>query len=275
MRKFISDVKLGSDPELFIIDKKTKLLKSSVGLIGGSKEDPKPLFEPGFFAQEDNVLVEFNIPPAVTTQAFVENITSGVSQIEKLLGLEYELRAMASAFMPIEELQTFAANSFGCSPDNNAWDEGHYNPPPITPSSGLRSAGAHIHIGYTADVSKFKKEGIDKKNFDIELIKLCDLYLGIPSVLMDSDTERKKLYGKAGSYRHKPYGVEYRVLSSFWLNSKNKIAWAFDQTMRAVEVADELKFMPKRLGKKVEKIINTSDAKAAEALVKEFDLKLA
>ena len=33
-----------------------------------------------------------------------------------------------------------------------------------------------------------------------------DLFLGVPSILIDPDTERRKMYGKAGDYRLKEYG---------------------------------------------------------------------
>jgi len=52
--------------------------------------------------------------------------------------------------------------------------------------------------------------------YHVLLIKLLDIILGITSVLMDNRTnkERRKMYGKAGDYRLKSYGIEYRVLSN-------------------------------------------------------------
>jgi len=59
---------------------------------------------------------------------------------------------------------------------------------------------------------------------------MMDLYLGVPSVLMDKGELRKQLYGKAGAYRMKPYGVEYRTLSNFWIFSDTTIGWVWDNT---------------------------------------------
>lgn len=263
--------KLGSDPELFIWDKVNKKFKSSIGLIGGSKLDPLPM-NPGYFVQEDNVLVEFNIPPASSKIEFIENILSGKAQVEKLLGDNFELKVQSSAFMPMEELDHPLANEFGCTPDNNAWNNGDYNDAPLAPMNGLRSAGGHIHVGFIPNEKLLKRLKVDRAAFNIEVVKLCDLYLGIPSVVMDKDTERRKLYGKAGAFRHKPYGLEYRVLSPFWLERKEKIAWAYDQTMRALERALDNAFLTSQEGENIQYAINQQAVPYSMELVDKYGL---
>jgi hypothetical protein len=66
------------------------------------------------------------------------------------------------------------------------------------------------------------------------LVKQLDSYLGLPSLLFDRDTLRRKMYGQAGAFRPKPYGVEYRVLSNAWLLNENRMRFVFNQTTRAV-----------------------------------------
>lgn len=54
------------------------------------------------------------------------------------------------------------------------------------------------------------------------IIPLLDLFVGIPSVLVDRDPNasiRRKVYGRAGEYRLPKYGIEYRTLSNFWMTS--------------------------------------------------------
>ncbi len=42
--------------------------------------------------------------------------------------------------------------------------------------------------------------------------------------MYDKDTERRGMYGKAGAFRPKPYGVEYRTLSNAWLSNDERIS---------------------------------------------------
>ncbi len=67
-----------------------------------------------------------------------------------------------------------------------------------------------------------------------QLVKQLDYFLGIPSLLLDKDEERRHLYGKAGAFRPKPYGVEYRVLSNFWLKSPELMRWVYNTTHLAI-----------------------------------------
>jgi hypothetical protein len=60
------------------------------------------------------------------------------------------------------------------------------------------------------------------------LVKIMDIVAGNTFVLIDRDKDnavRRKKYGRAGEYRVKPYGLEYRVLSNFWL--RHYVLWSF------------------------------------------------
>ena len=250
---------IGADPELFLKDKSGQY-KSSIGLIGGSKEVPFPLGRQGCAVQEDNVAVEFNIPPASHMRSFVDSIQYGMDEIKKIVP-DLELAIEATAEFPEAELQTPEAKVFGCDPDFNAWTRSK-NPRPRSMNPQLRSAGGHVHFGYTAELAKDK------------LIKACDLFMGVPSVLMDGDARRRELYGKAGAFRPTSYGVEYRVLSNFWLKDKKLIEWAWNTAVQSYyqAIARPDAFFD-LMQDRIVSCINSSDTNEAMKLVREFELQ--
>lgn len=261
------NILVGSDPEIFLIDK-TGNIVSSIDKIGGSKWSPRDLGD-GFAVQEDNVLAEINIPPADTEDRFVLHIQRGIQLLKEALPSDnLDLLIKASGFVPARELKDPRALIFGCDPDFNAWRNGEANSPPQADNPKLRSAGGHLHVGYEL------KKSVSKEEVDRNIVKWMDYYLGVPSIVMDTDTERRKLYGKAGAFRHKGYGVEYRTLSSFWLASENTMRWAFRQTKKAVERASKSEFIDPELGFKIQSIINSSNKIGAESFVAHHNLEL-
>jgi hypothetical protein len=267
-------VTVGADPEFFL-ERGEGEFHSAIDRIGGIKSAPRPMSREGFFVQEDNVAVEFNIPPAKTVEEFVESIHWAVTELTREVSVfSVKPSFKASAIFPPTELRDPRAQIFGCDPDFNAWKLGEVNPKPKAKNARLRSAGGHIHVGYPQPSEKINR---------FTLVKLMDLYLGIPSVLMDPDNERRELYGKAGAFRPQDYGLEYRVLSSFWLQSKAHTKWAYEQTMRAVAKAQELGckvkeedrfFTSNDLCDDIQACINNGDPKIAQVLVAHHELAL-
>lgn len=253
--------KIGADPELFLINKEKKFI-SSIGLFGGTKENPKPIGN-NCAIQEDNVAVEFNIPACATLKEFQQHIAYSlreINQIAKTNNLKLAT-STASAIFPEDQLDNIQARIFGCDPDYNAWTE-KMNPKPKTKNENLRSAGGHVHLG-------IEKLTIPDK---INLIKIMDLYLGIPSILLDNDRERRLLYGKAGCFRFKDYGVEYRTLSNFWIWKKNLVELVYKNTKRAVIDFMDNKFIPNNLGNEIQICINNGDENAAKHLNRLYKL---
>ena len=81
-----------------------------------------------------------------------------------------------------------------CDPDLSVWTLKINNPKQY--ESNLRACGGHISVGY---------DNPDEMT-SFNLIKAMDLFLAVPSVLLDSDTKRRELYGKAGAMRLKSFG---------------------------------------------------------------------
>jgi hypothetical protein len=251
---------IGADPEIFLVDAAGALV-SSIGKFGGTKECPRELpIGNGFAVQEDNVAVEFNIPAAgnsLTLQANLRKAIKYLSEEAGSMGLKFV--NISAATFPDKELTDPMAKVFGCDPDFNIWTH-RPNPRPKAPNANLRSCGGHIHVGYQFD---------SKEQLEVA-IKNMDLFLGVPSVLMDNGEERKVLYGKAGAHRIKPYGFEYRTLSNFWIFNQKHVAWVWRNTTRAVNN----QLFPEEDKDNVVSCINDNDRDLALHLMDKYKLEV-
>jgi len=257
--------KLGCDPEIFLVDAAEALI-ASCGRIGGTKEFPRPLEDlgEGYAVQEDNVALEFNIPPASSREEWVKSLNIAVKRLEdevKQQGLHFS--TLSAALFPKEQLVDPQALEFGCDPDYNAWTNAGVNPKPKADDETLRSCGGHIHIGL---------DRCPNKEDACNLVKLMDKHASIPAVLMDRGFLRKKLYGKPGAFRPKTYGIEYRSLSNFWVFTDQLRGWAYDVTQRAISDWQNGRLVQEDEGQLILTAINTNDANLAKQLVKEHNL---
>lgn len=256
---------IGADPECFVGNKDGVV--SIIGKIGGTKSRPLPLpIGPGFAIQEDNVALEYNIPPSDSKTAFVDNITTAMEFIGETIKDRYGLNFVkeSAVSFPDEQLQDPAAHIFGCDPDYNAWT-GRMNRKPKADDHNLRSCGGHVHIG---------TKGTAYEHIPPEvIIRACDLFLGVPSVLMDNGILRKQLYGKAGAYRAKDYGVEYRTLSNYWIFERKYMEWVYDNTKRALDAAlNKMSFDED--AKLIQSTINNNVIPMAEVLIAKYNLQV-
>lgn len=259
----MASFRIGADPEVFCF-KEDVGFKSVIGTIGGTKSFPRPLpIGEGFAVQEDNVALEFNIPASGSKSEFVRNIEQARTFLQTLMFDQYGwlLSKDSATLFPEEELNTPEAKIFGCDPDFNAWTQ-KVNPRPKAADARLRSAGGHVHIG------------CDLRGDDLyKLGQACDFYMGVPSVLIDNGELRKQLYGKAGCIRIKPYGLEYRTLSNFWIFDAKHIEWVYDQAEKALDAVRAGTDFSK-LKKQIVSCINKNDKDLARQLVEEYELTL-
>lgn len=251
----LSKITIGTDLELFLIDKDTKKFRSAIGLIGGQKGKPIDIGN-CCGLEEDNVSVELTVPAVSLIDGIGEmwdNLQFVLKTIEQKIPDNLQIECCPSAVFEKDELKHPKAILFGCEPDFNAWRGGEINPKPV-PIGGTRSCGGHIHIGYP-------DPDID---LSMKVVKFLDLYLGVPSVEIDTDVMRRSLYGKAGSFRIKPYGVEYRVLSNFWIKEREYLELVFGGIQAALTALNEDNINIDELGEEIQRIINSSDVIGAE-----------
>jgi hypothetical protein len=256
-----TNILLGSDPELFITTQQGHLI-ASCGLIGGTKEEPRPIDKEGCAVQEDNVAVEFNIPPAKTREEFTGSLNHVLDYLSEFLhGKDLVLSCTASAVFPEDQLVDARAQVFGCDPDYNAWT-GKVNPKPLAKNPNLRSCGGHVHVGFDDPSAETVQV----------LMQTLDLFLGVPSVLYDEDKARRELYGKAGSFRFKPYGGEYRTLSNWWVSRTDYMEYVYDQVQRAVAWLNSGNKINKKDIVSIRSAINKSNISLASGLMQEYNL---
>lgn len=232
---------VGADPELFVLDTTGRPV-SAAGLIPGTKAVPHRVKDGA--VQVDGMAAEFNIDPCSSFEEFDGRITSVMKQLKAFLPKGYKLAARPAVVFDegVWALAPDDAKELGCSPDFNAWT-GDVNPPPACISNPrLRTASGHLHIGWTEDADFSTMQHMLNCQ---DLVKQLDWYLGAWSLQVDSDPTRRLLYGKAGACRYKSYGVEYRVLSNFWLTTKQRRLAVWNRLHQAIWDMRKM-FMPEK-----------------------------
>lgn len=190
---------IGSDPEFIIRSKSTGKPVSAIGLY--EHRDSVKLYA-------DNVLAEASHTPFAPSE-FVSGIASTLDSVTSILndfkgGCTYNI-GECEALYDDEELRDPLAHAIGCSPFQSAYELG-VNRKPIPYTNNLRHAGGHIHLAY--DLSTMPPH---------ILVQLLDDHL-LPLDPNHKKTARSDFYGARGSYRNKPYGVEYRATSNWWMS---------------------------------------------------------
>ena len=261
---YVQSITLGADPELFIIDTSTNKVVSSVGLIPGVKDHPyvSEDMPEGFGIETDNILAEFNIPPCRTIEEWIHNIEYMKNYIRcfvKRINPNYDIKCSAYEIVDEDQLQTPEAQLLGCDPDYNVYTM-RANPKPDAKNAEGRGAGFHIHCGYANQNIKTS----------LDLIKYFDAYVGLTSLLHDSDVRRRNFYGKAGSFRLQPWGFEYRSLSSAMMKTPELIEFVYNQAMKAISGYNNSFILPD--SSYINTAINNGDVGLAAQLIKKYRL---
>lgn len=269
MPEFLPSLTIGCDPEIFLT-KDGKAI-SAHGLIKGTKYEPFNVDRGA--VQVDGTALEFNIQPANTVDIFCFSIKSVMASLRSMVP-EYNFDFNSSRTYPKDYFDSLPkeAKELGCEPDYNAWTMS-INPSP-DPRSTFRTIAGHVHLGWLAEPADEEEHFYDC----IEFVKQLDYCIGVPSIIIDnSDTsrERRKLYGKAGSFRPRPnYGLEYRVLSPFWLTSEERMRWLFGSCQFAYNQLKIGYCFSNHYGDYARNWIDNSDIKAAKEFVESFNWEL-
>lgn len=226
-------MKIGIDPEFFILDDFSRPI-NAIRVLPGNNQNP--LKKNGINFYHDNMLAEFNFPPVNTEIEFREKIGNAFHTLKTIVG-PYNISPQAYGEFDKNELALPNAKEVGCNPDYDAYSLSQNDVPRnLFQKTPFRAAGGHIHIG--GEVGDAVRHPFMKPIF----VFMMDLFVGIPSVIIDHSAytfQRRKLFGKAGCHRDKSYGLEYRVLSPFWLRSPSTASLFYKLTDFVFEFMNE------------------------------------
>jgi hypothetical protein len=127
-----------------------------------------------------------------------------------------------------------------------------------------RCAGGHIHFGYSWG---FTGAGLE------QVVRGLDGILGVIGVSLAAgidNPERRRTYGRAGEFRLPEHGLEYRVLSNFWLAHPAIAMLVFDIARIAVRFAANGLYSLCWVAseKEVREVINECDVQGARNILK-------
>lgn len=223
------DFKFGTDPEFFLFDTTKQTYISAHDIVPGTKDKPYPLKKGA--VQSDGVAVEFNTEPASTAEEFATNMETVLNQVREMIPKKYTFSfrphiTFSSAYMNALPLK---AKELGCNPDYSAIHV-KQNPNPAPYIGNVRTSSCHLHLGWTsdADVSESSEHFVDCVHITRSLNEFWDG----KRRYWDSDNTRHHYYGGNAAFRPKPYGVEYRGLSSVVLKYPNLYPYLFDESRR-------------------------------------------
>lgn len=268
-------VLVGADPELFMKNPNTGFFVSAHDLdagprIPGTKWEPYKV--PNGAIQIDGTALEFNIDPAESADEFIANIKSVRKTLTEMVpGYNVVAEPVARFEKDYFKFEVpSCALELGCNPDYNGWTQ-DVNPKP-TPNEDdtFRTASGHLHIGWT------ENEDVENKEhflFCCKVARQLDYYLGMYSLLWDPDDTRRSLYGKAGAFRPKPYGMEYRVLSNRWLDSEPLMRWIYNTLQVAMADAFSGIWAEDTYGTLAREVIDSNDT-SWRSSNPDFDLNL-
>lgn len=206
---------IGADPEVFV--RKNGKPISAFGLIEGTKKAP---CKTDYGARQvDGMALEFNINPSDSGDfdTFNLNIVKALQDLRETSGANLYIEPVQEFDPAFLEAQPEEAKELGCDPDFNAYTL-EENPRPDG-DRPFRTGAGHIHVGWGADIPVENEEHVE---ICAGFIKMLDATVGMFMTLIDRDPRRRELYGKAGAFRPKPYGVEYRTPSNVWIKNKDR-----------------------------------------------------
>lgn len=264
--KRIENYTIGADFELFLKNKETDEIINAKNYVKGSKKRPFNFDKtsPFWCTSLDNISLEGNIKPCTNANEFDQYIKYVIDYMNSKLPKNLCTVHDPAVFVNPEQLYTRESKMFGCEATYNAYTL-EKNPMLSAEETNLRTCCTHVHIKYD-DMDIITSS---------ELVKAMDLFLGVPSVMIEPPNMRRTLYGKLGEMRFNPKKTtEYRVLSSFFSETEQLRKWVFENTVKAIDWINEGNLITADLFGRFNNIMSNTDIDDAEQLVKEYNIPI-
>lgn len=250
----------GADPEGFLVDSAGRICCPEA--FGIKPEGSKLL-------SADGAQLELH-PMAGTCRAYVtDSLRVALFQAKGAAHSQnVTFKIPAAVRTPAMHRKVFSPSALvcGCEPDWSAYTlKNTLSNPPDFRRHPWRYGGGHIHVGLDKRTEWFPA-----------IVLMWDMTAGLFDVIAAPDplvsARRRRLFGKAGSFREQPWGIEYRTPENSWLRSPKLFYAHTSLVKRALELlgTDQgralcSKLIPK-YGRSVQEIINSCDQKAARVL---------
>jgi hypothetical protein len=247
----------GTDPEFFIVDSKDQVIPASRFL--QKKTASRQVYFDGLQAE---------IAPSA--QGCLEQLSNGINALlVNALGNAQRIDPTARItarnafqFTPLQmEKFTDADLQFRCSSSLNIYDD--VAAAPSDPREYLwRFAGGHIHIG----------TGVRSAPVMKAIVRALDGIVGVAGVSLArnfDNPERRRMYGRAGEFRLPRHGLEYRVLSNFWMCSSLIFHLVFELARYAYRIGESGAFdcLYEGTEEEIRSCINHCDVQLAGKLI--------
>lgn len=209
------DLMFGTDAEFFLQDSEGKIVPAS-RFIPGTKAKPHRLING--VCHPDGLSLEVGCPPSETPEGMLENLFKVLQEVTDLYLTPNGLTISERMEVDVSQVEGATPDDleFGCGSEYNIRSETMYKQRDLVSSSAQRYSGFHIHLGYTSG----QEDGYFSFRDSYLLVSRLD-YL-VDRFSLDTTSSRARQYGGRGSFRVKPYGIEYRCMDCSVLTESAK-----------------------------------------------------
>ena len=220
-------ITMGADPEAF--------LSNNRDIIVSAEKYYTPMGQKNSWGTivSDGMCLELQVKPYSCLGRFMTNFRNILLKAYKdALERNQQIIIASTVSVTQSSIEEGGPNTqnFGCSPDLSIWGDEYKSYVGDASQHLYRYAGYHIHIGGEGLTKQYLYENCRN------IIMAHDCLVGVSMVLFENqaDIMRRKMYGKPGTYRIQPHGIEYRVLSGSIMRSPALVSLAHTLSRLAI-----------------------------------------